>query len=129
MFHHAINFFFSSNLLKKNKAQQSDNFEIFESKIKKMDNLKMISEFMDLLNFYHLKKCIFKDCNSCWVIDRITQIYILFYPNYKKEDGEALVFEFQKYIFKYSALSIHSVFLESIHILHEQEQHLELEKR
>ena len=28
-----------------------------------------------------------------------------------------------------SALSIHSVFLESIHILHEQEQHLELEKR
>lgn len=107
-------FFFSSNLLKKNKAQQFDNFEIFESKIKKMDNLKMISEFMDLLNFYHLKKCIFKDCNSCWVIDIITQIYILFFPNYKKKDGEALVFEFQKYIFKYFG-TFYSLCLFGIH--------------
>ena len=61
-------------------------------------------------------------------MDRITQIYILFYPNCEKdeEDGEALVFEVLKYIGTFYSLY---VFLELIHILQEQEQHLELEKR
>ena len=38
-----------------------DKMEIFKSKIKKLDNLKSIGEFIDLLAFYHLNKCVFKD--------------------------------------------------------------------
>ena len=36
--------------------------EIFNSKIKKLNNLKKISEFIDLSIFYHLNKCVFADC-------------------------------------------------------------------
>ena len=109
-----------------------DKMEIFKSKIKKLDSLKSIGEFIDLLAFYHLNKCVFEDCGNCWFIDRITQIYILFYPNSDKEeeDRSVLVEKLQKYFFKYfvNFYSLY-VFLESIHILHEQEQHLENEKR
>lgn len=57
-------------------------------------------------------------------MDRITQIYISFYPNCGKEeeDGEALVFELLKYFGTFYSLY---VFLGLIHILQEQEQHLE----
>ena len=90
--------FFVSELLKKKKlTQQPDNMDIFESKIRKMDNLKTIGDFIDLLIFYHLKKCIFKDYDSCQFIDSITQIYILFYPNseMEEEDEEVLVDELE----------------------------------
>lgn len=78
-------------------TQQPDNMDIFESKIRKMDNLKTIGDFIDLLIFYHLKKCIFKDYDSCQFIDSITQIYILFYPNseMEEEDEEVLVDELE----------------------------------
>lgn len=57
-------------------------------------------------------------------MDRITQIYVSFYPNCGKEeeDGEALVFELLKYFGTFYSLY---VFLGLIHILQEQEQHLE----
>ena len=41
-------------------TQQSDNMEIFKSKTRKMDNLKIISDFIDLVNMYHLKKILFE---------------------------------------------------------------------
>ena len=34
-------------------TQQSDNMEIFKLKTRKMDNLKIISDFIDLVNLYH----------------------------------------------------------------------------
>ena len=88
---------FFIELLKKKLTQQPDNMDIFESKIRKMDNLKTIGDFIDLLIFYHLKKCIFKDYDSCQFIDSITQIYILFYPNseMEEEDEEVLVDELE----------------------------------
>ena len=72
--------------------------EFSMSKIGKIDNLKMISNFMDLTNHYHLQKCSISNCLSCHFTDRLTQIYILFCPtiNREEEDGTALVSEFQK---------------------------------
>ena len=101
-----------------------DKMEIFKAKIQKLDMLKFIGEFIDLLTFYHLFKCVFKDCGNCRFIDRITQIYILFYPNSEmEEEGRSVLVEkLQEYFFKYfgNFYSLY-VFLESIHILHEQE--------
>ena len=37
-------------------VQELNNMEIFESKVRKMDNLKVINDFIDLNNFFHLKK-------------------------------------------------------------------------
>ena len=65
-------------------SQQVGNLEIFELKIKKLDTLKKISYFIDLLIYYHLQKCFFKDCDGCRFINRCTQIYILCYPNCMK---------------------------------------------
>ena len=108
-----------------------DKMEIFKSKIRKLDTLKSIGEFIDLITFYHLSKFAFKDCGNFRFIDRITQIYILFHPNCKREeeDESVLVEKLQKYFFKYfgNFYSLY-IFLESIHILHEYEQHLENEK-
>ena len=88
-----------------------------------MDRLKKISYFVDLLIYYHVQKYLFKDCYGCCFIDRCKQIYILCYPNCtkEKEDGEALIDEFHKYFLKHfgTFYSIF-VFLESIHILHQQ---------
>ena len=44
--------------------------KIFESKIRNIDRWKIIGDFIDLTNFYHLKKC-----ENCRFIDRTTQIY------------------------------------------------------
>ena len=88
-----------------------------------MDRLKKISYFVDLLIYYHVQKYLFKDCYGCCFIDRCKQIYILCYPKYtkEKEDGEALIDEFHKYFLKHFG-TFYSlfVFLESIHILHQQ---------
>ena len=65
-----------------------------------MDNIKTTNHFIDLANYYHLQKCSMNDYLNCRFIDRLTQIYILFYPNSNEEDGLALVFEFQKYFLK-----------------------------
>ena len=106
--------------------------EIFNNKIQKFNKLKSIGDFIDLLTFYHLSKCVFKDCGNCRFIDGITQIYILFYPNSETEEGDSsmLVEKLQEYFFKYfgNFYSLY-VFLESIHILHEQKQHLENEEK
>ena len=79
----------------------ADKMKIFKSKIQKLDSLKSIGKFIDLLTFYNLSKCIFKDCGNCWFTDRITQIYILFYPIGEKEekDGLMLVEKLPEYIF------------------------------
>ena len=71
------------------------------SKIRKMDNIKTTNDFIDLANYYHLQKCSIDNYLNCRFIDRLTQIYILFYPSSnEEEDGLALVFEFQKYFLK-----------------------------
>ena len=72
--------------------------EIFNSKIKKLNNLKKNSDFIDLSIFYHLKKCVFADCDSCRFINRIIEIYLLFCPNQEKREKakEEIVTEFQK---------------------------------
>ena len=110
----------------------ADQMEIFKSKIQKLDSLKSIGEFIRLLTFYHLFRCVFKDCDNCQFITRITQIYILFYPNGEKEeeDGSVLVEKLQEYFSKYfgNFYSLY-IFLESTHILHEQEQQLENERK
>ena len=91
----------------------TDKTKIFKSKIKKLDSLKSIGEFIDLLTFYHLSKCVFKDCANCRFIDRFTQIYILFYPNGKKEeeDGSMLVEKLQEYFLSTLVIFIHFMFV------------------
>ena len=107
-------------------------WKFLKVKIKKLNTLESIGEFIDLLTFYHLSKCVFKDCSNCRFIDRITQIYILFYPNYEREEenGSVVVKKLQKYFFKYfgNFYSLY-IFLESIHILHEHEEHIENKKK
>ena len=49
--------------------------EIFKSKTSKMDNLKIISEFIDLVHFYHLKNALLN--NNCRFSNRITGIYFI----------------------------------------------------
>ena len=106
--------------------------EFSMSKIGKIDNLKMISNFIDLTNYYHLQKCSISNCLSCHFTDRLTQIYILFYPNINREeeDGTALVSEFQKYFLKYYGCfySLYT-FLESIYLLNKQEDNLKNERK
>ena len=41
-----------------------DKMEIFKSKTRKLDALKSICKFIDLITFYHLSKCVFKDCGT-----------------------------------------------------------------
>ena len=114
-------------------SQQVGYFEIFELKIEKLDTLKKISYFI-VQKFYPVQKFFFKDCDDCCFIDRCTQIYILCYPNYSKEeeDGEVRINEFHKYFIKHFG-TFYSlfVFMESINILHEQkhEKHNEIEKK
>ena len=83
--------------------------EIFKAKIQKLNMLKFIGEFIDLLTFYHLSKCVFKDCGNCRFIDRITQIYILFYPNSEMEDEgrSVLVGKLQEYFLSTLVIFIH----------------------
>ena len=38
--------------------------EIFKSKTRKMDNLKIISDFIDLVNLYHLKNAFLKTATT-----------------------------------------------------------------
>ena len=129
-----LNFFlvFSSELQRKKKWFLLIKWKFLKVKIQKLNTLESIGEFIDLLTFYHLSKCVFKDCSNCRFIDRITQIYILFYPNYEREEenGSVVVKKLQKYFFKYfgNFYSLY-IFLESIHILHEHEQHIENKKK
>ena len=44
--------------------------EIFKSKTSKMDNLKIISEFIDLVHFYHLKNALL---NTVTTVDLATE--------------------------------------------------------
>ena len=129
-----LNFFlvFSSELQRKKKWFLLIKWKFLKVKIQKLNTLESIGEFIDVLTFYHLSKCVFKDCSNCRFIDRITQIYILFYPNYEREEenGSVVVKKLQKYFFKYfgNFYSLY-IFLESIHILHEHEQHIEKKKK
>ena len=94
-----IKLFFFSNLFKKIPG----NLSIFELKIKKLYTSKTISDFIDLLIFCYLQKRFFKDCDLFRFINKLTQIYIVFYPNCKKEEveGEALINKFHKYFLKH----------------------------
>ena len=85
--------------------------EIFKAKIQKLNTLKFIGDFVDLLTIYHLSKCIFEDCGNCQFIHRITQIYILFYPNFerKEEDGSVLVEKLRNIFLSTLVIFIHSV--------------------
>ena len=51
--------------------------EFSVSKIGKMGNLKIISNFIDSTNYYHLQKCSISNCLNCCFIERLMPVYIL----------------------------------------------------
>ena len=54
---------------------------IIEIEIKKLYDLNKVGNFIDLVTYYHFKRCKHSNCSNCQFIDSITNIYITNFGN------------------------------------------------
>ena len=61
------------------------NDSAIEIEIQKLNNLTKFGNFIDLITYYHLKRCCKRsNCANCEFIDSITNIYIENFQNEEK---------------------------------------------